>query len=118
MFNLQSSLDEYMQCVIDLPDNYTVCSLLQEHIPKCSAPAKEMLIECLPERSKEIPALISDIIKSVSRYVCRSDGEHLLEMLTRCGFKETRKFTFCKRRIASKLQQYENTFPSRRDLCK
>lgn len=33
--------------------------------------------ECLPEKSKDVPAFLVKAVLSTSKYLCQADGEHI-----------------------------------------
>lgn len=56
----------------------TMCTLLRNNTRGCIKPVNEVLEKCLPERSREIPGFVVDVMIDLVDHMCTYDGEHLL----------------------------------------
>lgn len=72
MTEIQTCLEE-----IELGSD-TLCNLIRKNYGKCTKPARELIISCLPEKSKDLPVLGEKIILSIIDQTCNSTVEEIL----------------------------------------
>ncbi|XP_066253278.1 uncharacterized protein [Euwallacea similis] len=100
-------------------ENETICSMMKNNLEKCMQPLVKLFEECLPERSRRVPAMLVKMILSSLNYVCKTNGEHLLELQNQCFRTPTIKLKRCIRKIETTRQKYirSNRYPSAEEIC-
>ncbi|XP_018568673.1 uncharacterized protein LOC108908959 [Anoplophora glabripennis] len=114
----ETALNKVEQCTNGIDeDTETMCSAVENHFERCSKPVVKIFEECLPEKSKDVPAFIIKAILSVSKYLCKTDGEHIFELSNPCVKSQNYRTQRCLRKLESKFQQYSSTFPTKDEIC-
>jgi hypothetical protein len=115
---LDDALAQLKECADEVDQNTeTACSAIKNHFLRCSKPFLELLENCVPEKSKEVPKLVFHAVNSGISYLCKTDGEHIFELANMCVFKTDYRMMRCERRIKSKLQQFQKNSPTKTDIC-
>lgn len=74
----QDALAQLKECADEVDQNTeTACSAIKNHFLRCSKPFLELLENCVPEKSKEVPKLVFHAVNSGISYLCKTDGEHI-----------------------------------------
>ncbi|XP_044267271.1 uncharacterized protein LOC123013035 [Tribolium madens] len=115
---LDDALYELKKCSDQIDENTeTACSTIKNHFSRCSKPLVSLLESCVPEESKGVPELIFGSVQSAFKYLCKTDGEHILELVNRCVYKTNYRTMRCERRLRTKLQEYKKKSPTKADIC-
>lgn len=114
----EAALKKVEQCTNEIDeDSETICSTIENHFEKCSKPVVKVFEECLPEKSKDVPAFLVKAVLSTSKYLCQADGEHIFELSNPCVKSQTYRTQRCLRKLESKFQQYTSAVPSKEEIC-
>jgi len=78
-----------------------------------------MFEECLPSQSKDIPSMLVNMVLAATKKICKSDGEHVLELVNPCITNDNIKTQRCVRRLTARAQDYKRRkqYPSAQDVC-
>lgn len=55
----------------------TFCNLIRKNFGKCTAPVRELVVGCLPEKSKELPVVGEKIMLAIIDQACNSTVEEI-----------------------------------------
>ncbi|XP_057668470.1 uncharacterized protein LOC130901265 [Diorhabda carinulata] len=92
----------------------TVCNTLQSFVLKCTVPVRQLLNDCLPLDTKEIPGLIEKIINGLVNQACGLTLEEMIEFLNPCQFKKNAlEFKSCQ----DLKKDIPRNFPSTKKVC-
>lgn len=59
----------------------TFCTVIRKNFAKCTAPARELIVGCLPEKSKDLPMLAEKIVSALIDQACNSTVEEIVGKL-------------------------------------
>ncbi|KAJ8918618.1 hypothetical protein NQ315_013124 [Exocentrus adspersus] len=114
----ETAMEKIQECTNAIEeDSETMCSAIKNHLEKCSKPIVNLFEECLPQKSRDIPAFVIKSMLATSDYLCKADGEHIFEIYNPCIRSMNYRTQRCLRKIQSKLQQYDETKPSKDEVC-
>ncbi|XP_018568655.1 uncharacterized protein LOC108908946 [Anoplophora glabripennis] len=115
---------EAQKCYGDLlQSNHSICHSFEVNVQRCSQPLVDYFVDCLPEKSKDLPPAIVKGAASVVETFCTSSGEILLEALNRCLYEylDQRNKTIreeCKQEtLELKLDKFTVERPSKAEVC-
>ncbi|CAG9863957.1 unnamed protein product [Phyllotreta striolata] len=114
----ESVMEEIMSCADDIElGSDTFCSLIKKNYAKCTKPARDLVVSCLPEESKSLPALFEKIVVALIDNACSSTVEELLELFNPCALEnDPESFDSCKA-VKNAVQQHANKMPSKSLVC-
>ncbi|XP_023023451.2 uncharacterized protein [Leptinotarsa decemlineata] len=115
---LEHAGEEIGECIekIELGSE-TFCSLLRKNGERCSKAGVEAIASCLPEESKELPAMLSKIIWVIIDQACNSTVEEILELFNPCVLnEEASKSPECTE-VKDALASHKDQLPSKSFVC-
>ncbi|XP_018568675.1 uncharacterized protein LOC108908960 isoform X2 [Anoplophora glabripennis] len=117
-------LREARKCYEEISQgNQSICHSYEVNVQRCSQPLVDYFVDCLPEKSKDLPPVILKGTVSVIETFCSSNGELLLEAFNPCIYEhlEQRNKTNkeeCKSDVLlAKLEKFNIDVPSKSELC-
>nr|XP_023023452.1 uncharacterized protein LOC111511653 [Leptinotarsa decemlineata] len=115
---LERAGEEIGECIEQIElGSETFCSLLRKNGQKCTKPGVEAIASCLPEESKELPAMLSKIIWVVIDQACNSTVEEILELFNPCVMnKEANKSPECTA-VKDTIVSHKDQLPSKSLIC-
>ncbi|XP_072388550.1 uncharacterized protein [Diabrotica undecimpunctata] len=120
--NIDDKIDEVgekiVQCMDDIElGSETFCSLVKKNLAKCSKPLVDLITGCLPDESKDLPAMGEKIITAIVDEACHTTVEELLELFNPCFMeKEFVSVPACSE-IKDVFVANRNKLPSKSLVC-
>ncbi|KAJ8918634.1 hypothetical protein NQ315_013140 [Exocentrus adspersus] len=115
---LDSTTDQVATCIdnIDLGSD-TFCAIIRKNLGKCSEPVKKLLDGCLPEESKDLPAMGIKIISAIIDQACNSTVEEILELFNPCMMeKEFKSYEACTK-VKDAVTEHKSKLPTKSLIC-
>ncbi|XP_056633118.1 uncharacterized protein LOC130442783 [Diorhabda sublineata] len=112
---LNVTVTEVIRCQDEIKvGGNTVCNTVKSIITKCTVPARQLLSDCLPLDTKELPRLTEKILIGFVNQACRVTIEELIEFFNPCQFKKRlSEFNTCK----EMKKELPTSFPNTKKVC-
>ncbi|XP_066150419.1 uncharacterized protein [Euwallacea fornicatus] len=100
-------------------ENETICSAFNGNFEKCTQPTVQVFEECLPKKSRKIPSMVVRMGLKSMKYICKTNGEHLLELKNRCFTTPTIQLIKCMKKFETTKEKYmgSNSYISAKEVC-
>ncbi|CAG9834922.1 unnamed protein product [Diabrotica balteata] len=120
---MNDTIEDLSDCLegISIGSN-TVCFTVRHAVEKCAKPVIELVSGCLPEESKELPALVERISLGLLKQACSSTVEEVLELFNPCqwkSFNNLEKIDSCNNLMTEvESWDHKNPLPTTENICK
>ncbi|XP_028146143.1 uncharacterized protein LOC114339675 [Diabrotica virgifera virgifera] len=119
---MNDTIDDLANCIEDITiGDSTVCATAQRAIEKCAKPVIELVSGCLPDESKELPALAEGVVLAIWKQACASTVEQVLELFNPCqwkSFSSLEKIESCKA-VPTEVESWDHSkqLPTTENIC-
>ncbi|XP_072388547.1 uncharacterized protein [Diabrotica undecimpunctata] len=111
-------LNDVYECVKNTTvGSGTVCSTIQKTIETCYGPLIELVGNCLPKESKELPLLVEKIILGGLKQVCTFTVEEFLELFAPCQSETNWSDVNSCNEVRAAVEEFGEKLPSTQVIC-
>ncbi|XP_066150756.1 uncharacterized protein [Euwallacea fornicatus] len=117
---IKDKLKEFQTCSEKInEDDMMLCKVVEQNLKNCSTPLINFFEACVPKQAKGIPTYLLDIIQKLVRYVCASNGAHILELENPCILSTKQLYSrTCIRKLKEELEMYNyENLPEKTAIC-
>ncbi|KAK9890728.1 hypothetical protein WA026_012076 [Henosepilachna vigintioctopunctata] len=106
---IKKAKQEAISCLGDLPASSTYCKFLFKDLHKCVKPLTEIIEEC--NKGSIFEGLLSGFVETFSQgdFICKRDGEQILELLNPCLFRSLELKEPCVNTFVTEVQSVTRT---------
>ncbi|CAG9761087.1 unnamed protein product [Ceutorhynchus assimilis] len=117
---VENVTEKVQKCLSEVDfGSQTLCSATRRAVYECALPITSLLDECLPAQSKRIPTIVVKMIGSAVDYLCKANGEHIVEYLNPCFRNVTKQSETCIKKFTDKFDEIDRTkkYPTAQAMC-
>ncbi|KAK9890731.1 hypothetical protein WA026_012079 [Henosepilachna vigintioctopunctata] len=85
--SIMEERNKTIECLATIKSNNSFCHTFVHHFGRCTKKLVDKVESCIETKIQGAPTAVVDVLVAQLRFICETDGEHILEIFNPCIYK-------------------------------